>query len=264
MQFDVALFSRADAEEPFVPWAGLADEITKWRISERFDLFHFTRKPPGLRLRFAGGDLAARLEPYLLSWLASAERRNDIRSFRRIAYEPETYRFGGEVGMAIAHKLFDADSEIVLNYEQFDSAPGRTVRGHRVVALSITHDLLCRGLDDEAEVWDVWKRLESAIGADFSSATSDDDTDTDQIVHGLLQDPDEAQLFRSSCQSNHAAAEMLRAAVRAGEMSVGSRSWLTAAAIFQWNRWGLPRDRISLSRVVTEVTRRLEPDQSPP
>src|SRR5207245_5891854 len=98
----------------------------------------------------------------LASWLLARERRNDIRGFRFTIYEPEIHRFGGEGGMDVAHALFDAGTEIVLSYETLPVA-ARHELGRHELSLANTSDLLARSLEDRAEIWDVWRRLQHLL-----------------------------------------------------------------------------------------------------
>src|SRR5687768_13921294 len=102
VQVNCALFHQTAGGQPYVPWQALSTTLERWRCEGRFRLCFFTRKPPGLRLRFYGDGLAHSLDAELITWLEEAERQNAIRGFRFALYEPETFRFGGPAGMEIA------------------------------------------------------------------------------------------------------------------------------------------------------------------
>jgi thiopeptide-type bacteriocin biosynthesis protein len=262
LQVDVSLFPDETGLRPYIPWRGLAT-VSSDRIESGHEHFWFVRKPPGLRLRFSGAGLASRFEPVLLKWLVAAERSNDIRGFRFGCYEPEEYRFGGPAGLAIAHDLFHDDSAVVLRYETLDDDAQRRI-DREEFALAVTDDLLVRTLDDDAEIWDVWKRLEA------SASTSHIDPSSEREDPGVLRTLTEsrmndfgspgASLADAANMANQRAAVALRSLAEAGRLTTGVRSWLAAATAFQWNRWGLPLDLPSLAKHVRSRVRRLQPD----
>jgi thiopeptide-type bacteriocin biosynthesis protein len=254
LQVNLSLFPDRSGERPYVPWASLAPVVSAWRTEERFGWFWFVRKPPGLRLRFTGQELGARLEPALSAWLVAAEAANDIRGFRFGRYEPEQHRFGGPAGMAVAHDLFDCDSTVVLHYETLDDDRRQGIDRHHF-ALSGLDDLFIRSLDDQAEVWEVWKRLEALLQypqeAEAGAAPGPG--------WGAL-DASGRALARDLVTGNQRAATALRSTADAGRLTTGTRSWLAAAAAFCWNRWGLPLDLPRLAQGVTAMARARTPD----
>src|SRR5215203_3697925 len=103
MQVNCALFCPSAQETPVVPWTALSEVTRQWRRDGLFLQFFFTRKSPGLRLRFNGLNIEAQLRPAVVEWLDYAEQHNLIRGYRFSIYEPEEFRFGGAAGLAIAH-----------------------------------------------------------------------------------------------------------------------------------------------------------------
>jgi thiopeptide-type bacteriocin biosynthesis protein len=239
-----------------VPWAALAEAVTRWRAAARFERFFFVRKPPGLRLRFGGHALAETLEPELATWLAATERRNDIRSFRFGRYEPECHRFGGPAGTAIAHDLFDVDAGLALRFESDDAGASRPL-----LSMAVCQDLFRHTLDDGAEVWDVWKRLEEIV----RRAANDRSEPDPEIVAGIramlagtVADP--AGILDAARDSHRRVAAALIATGNAGRLSRAPRAWLTAASTFHWNRWGLPLEMPTFAAHVAAMATALEPD----
>jgi thiopeptide-type bacteriocin biosynthesis protein len=257
LQVNISLFPDGSGERPYVPWASLAPVVSAWRAEQRFRWFWFVRKPPGLRLRFTGPELGAQLEPALSTWLVEAEAANDVRGFRFGRYEPEEYRFGGPAGIAVAHDLFDCDSTVALQYETLDDDRRQGIDRHRF-ALSGLDDLFVRCLDDQAEVWEVWKRLEALLhypqGAVSGAAPAPDPGWSALDASGRA-------LARDLVTGNQRAATALRSIVDAGRLTTGMRSWLAAAAAFSCNRWGLPLDLARLAQGVTAMARARMPDE---
>ena len=260
-----SLFPRMDAPGQFVPWAALHDALDQWRAEHRYEACFFVRKPPGLRLRFTGRDLGARLEPVLLQWLTEAETRNDVRGFRFAVYEPEEARFGGPVGMAIAHGAFDRDSRDAMRYESL-SDERRGALNRIDLSVAICSRLFLHSLGDRAEIWDVWQRLLRVINRNAPAA---DATAAHELDPGPSRPaPDLADLspeLRALVEERFAddvrvAAEIV-AARDAGRLTVGLRSWLTAVTIFHWNRLFLSPSLNELASVVADQCRQLEPDR---
>ena len=245
LQVNIALFPQGPGRPLFVPWADLRAAVEGWRAEARFDRCFFTRKEPGLRLRFAGSALDERLAPPLVGWLEEAERRNALRGFRFGLYEPETFRFGGEAGMVIAHDAFDRHTRLTLRYETLPPAEQATLP-RRLFALLTVSDLFGRRVEDGAELWDIWRRLALAVGEPPPVLSSE--ADLDGAGAALAGSPDflgslppaARTLLDDACADNAAIVARLRAAEALGRLTVGPRAWLAALTLFHWNRLGLP------------------------
>jgi thiopeptide-type bacteriocin biosynthesis protein len=258
VQVNCTLFPQAGDPPYYVPWATLQTALEAWRGEERFQRCFFMRKPPGLRLRFQGPHLGARLEPPLVAWLEEAERRNDLRGFRFAIYEPERFRFGGPAGMDVAHDYFDRDSRLDLRYETLPVDDRRTLP-RDLYSLIATNDLLRRCVEDGAELWDVWQRLAVAVGGARTPAGADAaDTARDHaavtLAPGFLGTltPGALALVEEARAHNAAVAARLHAAAVAGRLTIGPRAWLAAACVFHWNRLGLvlPEPRAMVARML--------------
>lgn len=104
-------------------------------------------------------------------------------------------------------------------------------------------------MDDAAEVWDAWKRLEEVIGSVAGMRT-------DHASLTLTPDEESAlRQVRSAAERGHSiVAERLRQSPL--EHGVGLRSWFGAAAVFHWNR--LELRPAEMQRVVSEVLSRFD------
>ena len=259
LQVDCSLFHEAPAK-PYIPWARLLDAVEAWRAGGLIDRFWFVRKPPGLRLRFQASSRAAAFQSELSTWLLDAEQRNDIRGFRFTVYEPETHRFGGVVGMDLAHTLFDAAATLPLQFHANGAAPLRGLE----VSIATTTNLLGRCLDDTAEAWDVWCRLYDAIPTLKVGAKSETElcnacfTGVQALAEALGESW--APLLDNVSAAHDHVGRGLCALSRAGALRVGLRGWLVAATIFDWNRFGLPNALDELKWGVECMKRSLAPD----
>ncbi|MEV4257432.1 thiopeptide-type bacteriocin biosynthesis protein [Spirillospora sp. NPDC049652] len=250
---------------PRVPWKDLGEALARWRAEQRFGLCFFVRKYPGLRLRFQGPDLGTRLVPELVPWLAAATERGDLVGHRLAVYEPELHRFGGPAGMALAHRHWDHDTPLAVAYESMRSALPATIGASALWAAMVNHLLrLC--LEDSAEVWDVWKRLDT-LAATVGGEPSEDITSARaQELYEVSPDlvarlaPAEARLLRQAVTGNQRTARGLGALDFDGGLTIGKRAWLTANATFQCNRWGLGLRPADLRSVTGAMTRLLQPD----
>jgi thiopeptide-type bacteriocin biosynthesis protein len=262
LQVNCALFPQGVGSPPYVPWSDLHQALERWRGEERFRRAFFLRKPPGLRLRFWGPELHSQLQPALVAWLEEAEQRNGIRGFRFAVYEPERFRFGGQVGMAIAHDHFDLDSRLALRYETL-SPSGQAGLPRDLFSLVVANDLFRQCVDDGAELWDVWQRLRQQVAAAASipDAAQDDlrrERDALSLAAAFTQGltPAASDLLAEARAGNERIAARLHAAAVAERLSVGTRAWLAAVCIFHWNRLGLTTDE--LGPMVVRMLRLLE------
>ncbi|MCA1600647.1 MAG: thiopeptide-type bacteriocin biosynthesis protein, partial [Acidobacteria bacterium] len=179
-------------------------------------------------------------------------------------YEPEVYRFGGEAGMAVAHAHFDAGTRLVFAYETLTDEIQKQV-SRLTFSLANISDLLIRSLDDEAEMWDVWHRLYSAVGGSYPLPQTHDYGIWRAVLRGmdfLSPSPSEdlRELIKLAQTANSQTANAVSTLADGGALSVGKRAWLTAASVFEWNRFGLPEDHSGLAAAVAVALHEYAPD----
>ena len=243
IQVNVSLFAQPAPLPPFFPWESLKNALTQWRIDQLITYFFFVRKPPGLRLRFYSTGVNTKIRTKLVEWLLNAESHNDIRGFRFGIYEPEVFRFGGFYGMDVAHLLFQYDADIFLEHKSL----GKTLIDPLplpLFSLISSHDLIRKCVDDTAEMWDVWKQLEAVLkSVDDNSLGPEVSYPMNDIMANenfMNRQPLGVQkLISKILASNTQIASFIRAAQINSHMSVGVRTWLVAAMVFHWNRYGL-------------------------
>ena len=242
VQVNVRFFSEPDGSSERIPWATLGSALANMRERNLFLWSFLTRKPPGMRLRFASDHIALQLLPALVSWLERVEEDGIIRCYRFEHYEPEIHRFGGPDGMEIAHFAFDADTRLILSY--YGNPSLRETLVPQIYSILTLDDLFSQATDDPAETWDIWKRLEGLVRAVDPSAFTGESVErralelsekgrtmsAAQSVQNLLRDvrPAHGQIAAS-----------LRATRAANRLRIGVREWLAGAAVFHWNRLGL-------------------------
>ncbi|KAA5541579.1 thiopeptide-type bacteriocin biosynthesis protein [Adhaeribacter rhizoryzae] len=133
-------------------------QILTNRQAEQFFFIRYWEKGPHIRLRFKGNpevlenQVKPKLVPYFSDYFqANPSQRTDParlseipaayqwypnNSIQFIPYEPETERYGGEAGILIAERQFQASSEAVLavlqekNNWDYDQALGTAIQLH--------------------------------------------------------------------------------------------------------------------------------------
>jgi thiopeptide-type bacteriocin biosynthesis protein len=137
----------------------LQDRVRCWIEHGALEQFSFVHKPPGARLRFLGEQ--ARLLPALSEALDELVRCGDFSAWSHGLYDPEPYLFGGETGLAIAHRFFTAESLAVLAFHRLRLRGEASLGMIRFSLLLI--DLLLREIvADKWERWDVWCKMKLA------------------------------------------------------------------------------------------------------
>ncbi len=159
-----------------------------------------------------------------------------IRRWTMSEYEPEIHAFGGTEGMDVAHTLFHADSDHLLDH--LNRAGDR----HRS-ELGVLHACaLMRGAaQDWYEQGDIWAQTAAHRSADRSPTSMDIDG-----IHRLLT-------ARAATVGAHTWTEAFRKAgvaladlVAEGRLTRGLRATLTHHVLFAWNRAGIPVSRQAL------------------
>ncbi|MET8623760.1 thiopeptide-type bacteriocin biosynthesis protein [Kitasatospora sp. NPDC004669] len=161
-------------------------------------------------------------------------------------YEPETFAFGGDHAMAIAHRLFHADSRAILHHSAFEPWP----LGRRELSV-----LLCTTMFHAAglewyEMGDVWQHVSHERPLPDHVPLDQLPRTVEQIRQLLLADTEpDGPLFHHQGPAAFAApwADAFRQAgttlgadARAGALDRGLRRVLAYHVIFHWNRLGIP------------------------
>ncbi len=133
-------------------------QILKKRLAEQFFFIRYWENGPHIRLRIKGSSevLENQVKPKLVQYFsdyfqAHPSQRTEPTAFSEtpaayqwypnnsiqfISYEPETERYGGDSGIAIAERQFQASSEAVLavmqekNNWDYDQALGTAIQMH--------------------------------------------------------------------------------------------------------------------------------------
>lgn len=211
-----------------LPWRAWTEAVGRWRAAGRVGAWWFVRKPPGLRVRLQ----VRRDEPAVVD---EAGALLAPRPWRRDVYEPESFRFGGAEGLAVAHDWFGLDADLAARWE----AGGRPGGDPRLLSLVVLADLQVAVCGDRAELWDVWQRLGEAVGTQpgLDPATVEAALSFDPSFVGGLP-----AAARELLEAWHEGVEPTAAALDAA--AVGRRAWLVAVAPFHWNRLGLDLDDV--------------------
>jgi thiopeptide-type bacteriocin biosynthesis protein len=197
--------------------------------------FFMMRKPPDLRIRLAGPDIEALTRP-VKEVMAGLEREGVVVQWYIVPYEPELFRFGNQRILEIVHEWFDADSLAWLRWEPLELRRGNRI-SREVISLVVLNDLLFTVLQDEAEVWDVWRRVALQHGFE-----PDESVKSGRMVSiaGLKQltDPAEGEILECYERANRVLWAGIEAAAQQGNLALGPRSLLATMILFHWNRYG--------------------------
>jgi thiopeptide-type bacteriocin biosynthesis protein len=199
----------------------------------------FIRKHPCWRIRYQPGPGdQARVEQHLDELAAAGH----ITDWTEVVYEPEIHAFGGPEAMAVAHRLFHADSHGILAYLR-DQPEGRH---RREISLMLCSIMMRAARQDLFEQGDVWARV-----ADYRMPPPGSNLykpRTLDHVRRLITADAESQMNNSAplahCTRWAAAYETagreLASLTAAGLLHRGLRDVLAHQVIFAWNRLGLP------------------------
>ena len=226
---------------------GLGPSARRWLAERRIRRFFFMVKPPGLRLRFCGAALDHDLAPRLHRLLQRERTNGTLVGYEPGVYDAETYQFGGEIGLDIAHDLFTYDSLAILDLLRSE-APRETLP---VLSLTVLNHLLAQLCADPWELWDGWcnmrlvQRIPTLSAAALAAAEARFQEqrellaktvwDRDSVLAELP--PAQRRVLARYFAENVRLGRRLRQAARSGELLYGPRKIFPFYAIFQWNRW---------------------------
>jgi thiopeptide-type bacteriocin biosynthesis protein len=223
----------------------LQDRVRRWMAQGIVEQFSFVHKPPGVRLRLLGERV--RLLPVLAEMLDGYVHNGELTAWSRGLYDAEPYQFGGEAGLAIAHRFFTTESLAVLAYHRL------RLRGEAsldMVSFSLLLiDLLLREVVAEKwERWDVWRKM-SLAGRAFADAqaTQRQQPAGEQLVQ-FLEQPDrclsegERRIVEEYRAALPAIASDLTKANDTAALLWPMREILPFWIVFHWNRMAFDLD----------------------
>lgn len=220
---------------PALPLRALGDLVDELGCRDDISGVWFVRKPPGIRLRIASDDS---LPPDVGQWADRLVESGQLSSWAPGVYRPEVRRFGGPIGLALAHRLFTADTHVALALDRLPPADADHLRFP--LGLSLV-DLLSGVLDDASGLARCWTLLAAMTPL---VVVSDDDRAHASVDTRALRSSttvDRLQMLAAPVASVvDELATDLAVAAEEGRLEVGRASWLAAATVFGWNRLGLP------------------------
>ncbi|QBD77313.1 hypothetical protein EPA93_15465 [Ktedonosporobacter rubrisoli] len=139
------LYSAPTLHEELIadPLRTLVQKVFTQKLAESWFFIRYTDPDPHLRLRFRGNPslLTSQLFQTLCSWASQLVSDGRCLKFAFDSYEREIERYGGLEGMALAEKLFDADSSAVIELLHLKRARRLTL-APQMLAVLTTDDLL--------------------------------------------------------------------------------------------------------------------------
>jgi lantibiotic biosynthesis protein len=125
------------------PLRTLLQEVFAQKLAEGWFFIRYVDPDPHIRLRFRGNPhlLTSQLFPRLCTWATKLVSDGPCRKFVFDSYEREIERYGGLEGIALAEKLFEADSRAVMELLQLKRT-GKLTLDSQMLAVLTTDDLL--------------------------------------------------------------------------------------------------------------------------
>lgn len=203
----------------------------------------YIRKRPRWKLRLQHASPSG--DGILKGVLDNLAVRGHLHSQTRAIYEPETYAFGGTMGMTVAHSLFHEDSRGCLHY--FASERSQPI-GRRELSILLYSLLFRSAQQDYYEQGDIWKLVQQNRPAE-AGLLPKQISDLAPALRALIS-ADTRQVIASN--------DILRASVgpwadaiaergaalvelaHHGGLTRGLRAVLAHHVLFHWNRIGLP------------------------
>jgi len=225
------------------------DRVRSWIDAGWADRFYFLHKPPGLRIRFRVR--CEQLLPEVERFLDEKATQNCLEAWHHRFYETESYRFGGETGMDIAHEFFTAESLAVLGYLRI-CLQGNTRLSRQQFSLRLLLELFERVVEGRWELWDIWCKMQlvervATVSPEVLAAARLEAERSGSPIALLLRNRDELLatasaderelLERYRPEADHIAGR-LRWAREHGKLLYGLRSILPSWVVFHWNRMG--------------------------
>jgi len=192
--------------------------------------FHFTRKPPDVRLRF----LCLRPADLLSTFETTLGKSSGVDSAYVTVYEAEARLFGGDDAMAAVHRYFEQDSINAMQWILLGTS-GR--RDPATLCFDVVDDLFARGVEGGTEAWDAWHNV-----LELTSSAHAGQTAMLQLNRRSISSEDQ-QLLRVYRRANAALVATCRALQHKGRLAVGMRALLAYVAMFHFNRYGLDGER---------------------
>ena len=207
------------------------------------------RKDPGLRVRVEWRRDVVPVRARLRAALTDLRRGGMIARCTTSVYEPEAGLFGGRAAMGALHDQFDVDTRVMARWHRLASKapPPCTIA---VFSLAALNDLFFTALEGRREeIWDVWCRLAAchagapaAGNGRLSSAPAARALPVVGLdrMAALAADARWRRLLLHAAAANRRLARRLLGLWARGRLRAGLRAVLATAALFHWNRHGLP------------------------
>ncbi|WP_435178731.1 methyltransferase, FxLD system [Actinacidiphila sp. bgisy145] len=216
---------------PFLTDAETTGTVSGWWL---------VRKAETWRLRFLprGEDdqAAAAFLDHLTTTLIG---RAAIQRAHQAVYEPETYRFGGPEAMAIAHRLFHADSRQILQYL---ARVGTGDDHRRELAVRLGTRMMTAAGQDFYEQGDIWAQVaEHRTDAGAPQPGAPTLTAVQFLVTAASDSPGSPLTLAPDWPTAFEdAGRALTCLAQQGALTRGLRAILTDHLLFAFNRLGIP------------------------
>lgn len=230
-------------------FAALAPKLSEWRASGALSGFWFMRKPPDLRLRFAGDASFAAELAALLEHLTS---QGHIERVFDSVYQPELARFGGAEAMRSVHEFFDVDTAAWMALEELRVAAGARLDPLEFSALA-TDTLVRAASSDSLEVLTLWSEYAHVLGGASTAPRTGQPRALDALRARATRE--EAHILAGLEQAGRRLCESLLELEASGRLTANLRDVVTAIVQFHCHRHGL--DGSAQATLAQEMSARL-------
>jgi thiopeptide-type bacteriocin biosynthesis protein len=235
--------------ELFDEFFPLVDELAG---QDKLSCFHFARKPPGVRLRFALNDLDRQPGDAVRACADGLVARRLATRWFPSVYEPESFKFGGPVAIEAVHDYFAADCRAWWCWEHA-AVDALTDIDARLLSASVLNDLFGQFCNGPEEVWDVWCHIAALHG---ESILDGGERPTAPTIERLVSHASSPVLsvLRAYSAANQALAARFRELLDAGLLLFAHRQVLPHLTLHHWNRYGFaPTERASMFTLMMQA-----------
>jgi thiopeptide-type bacteriocin biosynthesis protein len=231
---------------PLPALAAVWRDLSALRRDERIARFFFMRKDPGIRLRIQA---RAGVREEVFSSLNRLARAGVSGRPSATCYEPETFQFGGDEAMALAHDHFYRDSLACIRHDELRRAERHQLDPALLSAAVMNHlfDQVLEGYREE--VWDVWQNVARIHGyrLEGTGIVNAPWCDIDAIAPHAA--PEEQAILSAYRRANDRYATGLNRLRDRGRLLYRRRLVLPFVCLFHWNRLALSADaRMTICR----------------
>lgn len=264
-------------DDPTPAWRQINLSSDTWQDAERLAVQHillllaqaeddgaitswwFIRKRETWRLRLRP---APDHDEDALTLLAQIAEAPGLRTVAEdVVYEPETYRFGGEAAMEIAHRLFHADSRHVLTHLARGGPDHR-----REIGLRLATRMMQAAGQDFYEQGDIWTSVAEHRPSEDRAPSAPTLAGVQMLITAADDSPGSPLTQNPAWPAAYESAGTALADLAGqGALTRGIRAVLTDHLLFAFNRLGISAEhQAAIARAASRIIFHREPGGTTP